>query len=348
MTGRGARISQDGWRQLELGTGMPTRGEFRVFDTGLNTANGATLLAIDAAGLRHVLVPVAADFPAAHDRRSGGVHLTTRPLVDASGQRQYLDFACRRAHLNNVFSHLAEEVLGLLGDDAVPPLQACRQTLQRWRELLDRESSNILSTEALCGLFGELWHLAQIAALNAQGISAWQGPHGARHDFAVDGVALEVKTTLRRDEWKFRVHGLTQLEQPAGARLYLCAIRLEANGASGSNVPDLIQAVMNAGVDRRDLTDRLLQAGYDQRDEAHYRQLRLNVVDWRLYEIAASFPRLTPASFTPPEPPLGISDVHYTVDLAAFSGAPLQPEALERLHATFAGGGNAGAAGPAV
>ena len=316
MTGSGIRITQDGWRQLELGSDMPMQGEFRVFDTALNTADGAVLLAIDAAGLRHVLVPVAEDFPAAHDRRSGGVHLTTRPLVDASGQRQYLDLACRKAHLNNVFTHLAAEVLGLLQDGAIQPLQACRQTLQRWRELLDREASNILSTEALCGLFGELWHLVRIAAQNTQGISAWQGPHGARHDFTVDGVALEVKTTARRDEWKFRVHGLTQLEQPHSARLYLCAMRLELNGASGSTVPDLIQAALDTGIDRLELVDRLSQMGYDQRDEAHYRQLRLDVVDWRLYEVAASFPRLTPSSFNPPEPPPGVSDIHYTIDLA--------------------------------
>ncbi len=125
-------------------------------------------------------------------------------------------------------------------------------------------------------------------------------------------------------------------------------MRLEANGASGSTVPDLIQTVLPAGVDRRDLTDRLLQAGYDQRDEAHYRQLRLDVVDWRLYEVSSSFPRLTPASFNPPGTPLGVSDVHYTVDLAASSGAPLQPDRLASLHATLAGGGNAGTAGPAV
>lgn len=53
-------------------------------------------------------------------------------------------------------------------------------------------------------------------------------------------------------------------------------MRLELNGTSGSSVPDLIQAVLNAGIDRRDLLNRLSKVGYDQRDEAHYRQLRLD------------------------------------------------------------------------
>ena len=348
MTQGGIHTTEDGWRQLESSQGMPMRGEFRVFDTALSTAEGVVLLAIDAAGLRHVLVPVAADFPAAHDRRSGGVHLTTRPLVDASGQRQYLDLACQKTHLNNVFTHLAEEVLGLLQDRAIQPLHACRQTLQRWRELLDRETSNILSTEALCGLFGELWHLVRMAAKNVDCISAWQGPHGARHDFTADNCALEVKTTARRDEWTFRVHGLTQLEQPQNARLYLCAMRLELNGASGSSVPDVIQAVLNAGIDRRGLRDRLSRVGYDQRDETHYRQLRLDVIDWRVYEVTASFPRLTAGSFNPPEPPSGVSDIHYTIDLVASSTAPLQPEMLDRIHAVLAGARDVGTAGPAV
>ncbi|WP_445989462.1 PD-(D/E)XK motif protein [Chromobacterium haemolyticum] len=348
MTQGGIRTADDGWRQLESSQGMPMRGEFRVFDTALSMAEGAVLLAIDAAGLRHILVPVAADFPAAHDRRSGGVHLATRPLIDASGQRQYLDLACQKVHLNNVFTYLAEEVLDLLRGRTIPPLQACRQTLQRWRELLDREASSILSTEALCGLFGELWHLVRITAKSDHGLSAWQGPHGARHDFTADGYALEIKTTARRDEWKFRVHGLMQLEQPHSAHLFLCAMRLELNGASGSSVPDLIQTVLDAGIDRCGLLDRLSKVGYDPRDEAHYRQLRLDVIDWRVYEVSGSFPRLTAASFNLPGPPPGVSDVHYTIDLVASSVAPLQPEMLDHIHAALAGVRDAGTARPAI
>lgn len=338
----------EGWRQLELSTGSPTRGEFRVFDTALNTSEGAVLLALDASGLRHVLVPVAVDFPAAHDRRSGGVHLTTRPLVDDTGQRQYLDLACQKAHLNGVFTHLAEEVLGLLRSRAIQPLQACHQTLQRWRELLDREASNVLSTEALCGLFGELWHLARIAAKSAQGTSAWHGPYGTRHDFTIEGCALEVKTTTRRDEWKFRVHGLTQLEPPRDARLYLSAMRLELNGASGATVPDLIQSVLDTGVDRRDLLGHLSQVGYDLRDDAHYQQIRIDVIDSRVYEVTASFPRLTGASFSPTGLAAGVSDIHYTIDLAASPSAPLHPEILDSIHAVLAGVRDGSAAEPAV
>ncbi|MGA4814636.1 PD-(D/E)XK motif protein [Pseudomonas aeruginosa] len=176
----------DGWHQLEAVVDIPIRGELRVFDTGLSIADGAVLLAVDAAGLRHVLVPVAPDFHAAHDRRSGGVHLTTRALVDVSGQRQYLDLACQKAHLNNIFSHFAEEVLSVLHIDA-QPLQACRQTLQRWRELLDREAFNTLSTEAF------MWALRRIVA---------SGPHciqeSPRHLELARTIWCAATTSLRQ------------------------------------------------------------------------------------------------------------------------------------------------------
>jgi hypothetical protein len=125
-------------------------------------------------------------------------------------------------------------------------------------------------------------------------------------------------------------------------------MRLELNGASGSNIPDLIQTVLNAGIDRRDLLDKLSRVGYDQRDEAHYRQLRIDVIDWRVYEVTASFPRLTAASFNPPQPPPGVSDIDYTIDLLTSSAAPLRSEMLDHIHAVLAGARDVGTAGSPV
>lgn len=348
MTIGGQWNVEAGWSELEASSTAPMQGDLRVFDTTLRTGDGAVLLALDASGLRHVLIPVADTFAPAHDRRSGGVHLVTRSLIDESGQRQFLDLACQKPHLSGVFAHLAEEALGSLCKAPANPLQACRQTLQRWRELLDREAPAILSTEALCGLFGELWHLAAVVNLNAGGINTWQGPNGARHDFAMDGLGLEVKATLRRDEWNLRIHGLTQLDKPENTTLYLCAMRLELNGASGVAVPDIIQQILEIGVDRHELISRLSLVGYDLRDEAHYRKSRFALLDLRLHEVSGDFPRLTASSFESGVAPTGVLDIHYTIDLLAAKTPPLGPEGLNRIHAALAGAPDAPAAGPAV
>lgn len=342
-------IWEEGWAHLESTGGSPSRGEFRVFNTTFDVVDGPVLLALDGKGLRHLLVPVASNFQAIKDLRSGGVHLITRTLVDEFGERLYLDLACQKNHLNDVFVYLAGEVLNILRQNTGQPLVACRQTLQRWRELLEREVPNIMSLEALCGLYGELWHLQEIAAKNAEGIFSWHGPNGSRHDFATKGLALEVKTTMRRDGWQFRVHGLTQLEQPTDARLFLSAIRLEVNGAAGNTVPDVIRSILDLGVDRHELLTRLSSVDYHVHDETYYGQHRFHVHESRVFEVeGVSVPRLTTATFGLAGPPSGISDIHYTIDLAASSAVAVQPEMLDQLHVAFAGVCDAGTAGSPI
>ncbi|CAB3783992.1 hypothetical protein LMG28688_01756 [Paraburkholderia caffeinitolerans] len=318
------------WKQLESPGVTPTRGEFRVFDTGISTPNGNVLLAIDGSGFRHLLTPAPDTFEAAHDRRSGGVHLVTRDLLDGSAQRQYIDLACQKEHLNAVFSHMADEVLTELSVNSGDAFQTCRRTLQRWRELMDREVSPVMTTEALCGLFGELWHMRAIAERDPSGLCIWQGPRGARHDFSAPGVALEVKTTLRRN-WMFRIHGLTQLDAPADASLYLCAMRLELNGAAGITVPDLVQQIIDLGVDRHEFVTLLAGVGYQLKDQMHYEQFRFELLEWRLHEVVNGFPRLTTADFGASAPPHGVTEIDYTVDLAAHAAAPLTRTDLDEL-----------------
>jgi len=282
-------------------------------------------------GLRHLLTPAPDAFEAVHDRRSGGVHLVTRPLLDDAGQHQYIDLACQKEHLNEVFGHMADEVLADLGANADDAFQTCRRTLQRWRDLMDREASPVMTTEALCGLFGELWHMRAIAERDPAGLRVWQGPRGARHDFSAAGVALEVKTTLRRSHWMFRIHGLTQLDVPAGASLYLCAMRLELNGAAGITVPALVQHILDLGVDRHEFVTMLAEAGYHLKDQIHYEQFRFELLDLRLHQVVDGFPRLTTADFGVSGPPPGVTEIDYTVDLATHPATPLTRTNLDEL-----------------
>ncbi|SIO28557.1 PD-(D/E)XK motif protein [Paraburkholderia phenazinium] len=333
MTSDTAWPTDVAWKRLESPDATPTRGEFRVFDTGISSSNGNVLLAIDGSGLRHLLVPTSDAFEAAHDRRSGGVHLVTRLLLDGSGQHQYIDLACQKEHLNAAFGHMADEVLADLGKNTDDAFQTCRRTLQRWRELMDREVSPVMSTEAMCGLFGELWHVRAIAELDPSATHIWQGPRGARHDFSARGIALEVKTTLSHSHWRLRIHGLTQLEAPADASLFLCALRLELNGAAGSTLPELVGQILELGVDRHEFVTMLAAAGYQLRDQVHYEQFRFEVLDMRLHEVVDRFPRLTTADFGASGLPSGVTEIDYTVNLDATT--PLKRTDLDGLLAAL-------------
>ena len=68
------------------------------------------LAAIDAAGQKHLLIPIAAT-AVDGDNASQGVTLGSRVLRTASGDVTYADLHCRISSLTLVFERLAEDVL---------------------------------------------------------------------------------------------------------------------------------------------------------------------------------------------------------------------------------------------
>src|SRR5262249_13573769 len=120
--------------------------------------------------------------------------------------------------------------------------------------------------------FGELWHLRELLQRSPDALSIWTGPLKRPHDFTAAGGDMEVKTTLSRDHWIFQIHGVDQLQPPAGGVLYLSALQLEQVADSGESVPELLDALHALGADPREMLEKLLAAGYDSRDSDFYRQ----------------------------------------------------------------------------
>ena len=98
-------------------------------------------------------------------------------------------------------------------------------------------------------------------------MTVWTGPTEALHDIQRDGDALEVKGTLNREGVTVEIHGLRQLEAPAGGTLHLVVHRLEHAAAQGISVPDLVRSVIDLGVSRHEFVRLLGRYGYDMADE---------------------------------------------------------------------------------
>lgn len=305
------------WSALHI-AGAPRRGNFNVLESGVEAAGGPVLMALDGEGFYHVLVP-SGGAPFEPDRRSAGVHLLRRTLEEPDFEAsEFADVACRKAHLSSIFLHLAEDLLGRLEQSPQDPVAVCRAVLLRWRELLDREAPSIMSRQALAGLFGELLTLRTIMSHNSAGFDAWTGPTSSIHDFTRGSVALEVKTTLRRDGWQFEIHGHRQLEAPAveGGELYLAVLRIESSRI-GKNVPDIVEELCALGADRMDLYTRLAAVGYDPRDAEVYREMPFKATAQRMYRIDESFPRVVSSTFAAGRPPPGVLHLRYTIDLTS-------------------------------
>lgn len=290
---------------------VPPRDEqVSTIDLPITVGGVPVLLGRDAIG-SHLLVPLAAEERRTFkdDRRSGGVHLVLRALERDATLRWYADLVCLQARLFPVFaSLLADAVVRLeaMSDDESADRQL-RRCLADWRALL-ASGERLLTTRQLAGLFGELRLLVQLLERDPGATSAWVGPLGARHDFVAGSLAIEVKTSLAEEGLIVQVHGLDQLDAPAGGDLALHHVRVAEASGVGSSVVDLIELAQEVATDDV-LAGRLHALGYRATHADAYGRISFRVIGDGWYQVAGAFPRLTGDHL-----PAGVSDAITAVD----------------------------------
>jgi hypothetical protein len=271
------------------------------------------------------------------DSRSSGVQITRHELVDKGEKRTFVDVLCAKAHLNELFDVVADEMIVAAAATPTTPDLACRRVLERWRELIEQEAGVGAGPERLGGLFAELWHLRQLARTHpSRALAIWVGPVGGRHDFMGGGASMEVKATLSRVGRFPEIHSAEQLEPPIGAPLFLAMMKLERVAAAGVTVGMLIEEIGEAGVDRRDLQSLARQAGFQVDDLSVDHPTRFSIVENLLYLVDADFPAITPASFVGGQVPPGVLRVRYLIDLSTDSPAPLEHDQVSAAYELLA------------
>lgn len=331
---RAVSVLEDRWRLLES-TGSPTsRDGVKTAAVGLEVAGAEVAAAIDADGLRHLLVPLRADQRVRRSTEEGSVlSVRERPLDDGVVRRRYLSIGCLKAELNDAFTSVCADVVDAVRSAPEHQVKASLAAIERWRELL-KVSRPHLTTAQLAGLFGELTLLTRLLAGDPSATVLWTGPIGHRHDFA-DGLnAIEVKTSTTGDATVVRIHGLDQLDASPGGRLDLMWLHVE-HSAAGASVPQLVAEALRLADDAALLTTRLEALGYRLSEAAAYGEVRFTVLDERWYGVAEAFPRLTVSQLEDAGLALQVSDVHYTVDLGAAAAYRLDAAAVAAHIARF-------------
>ena len=146
------------WRTLEVMAAGDGQFRARRIDDELPFLTSASMVAVDWQGLRHLLIPVPDEAVIKTDAASAGVRIGRHVLVDGDSRRLYVDVVCLKPHLNTLFDVIAGEMVEIARRSpltAVP--SACRQVLDRWRELIARAVGPSVSTSRLIGAWGELW-----------------------------------------------------------------------------------------------------------------------------------------------------------------------------------------------
>lgn len=281
-------------------------------------------IAVNSALQRYVLVRIPDGEPCTiTDRSSRGISLQVVEMrIDNDGNNEiFVEIACIEssgyAALDTVTLELVDAILAGASTGRVRLVQS---VLAKWRRFWSGITQNTLSKEQHLGLFGELWFLFRwlIPAIGTdEAIAMWQGPVGARNDFEGVGWAVEVKTSGRTDG-SHHIHGLEQLLDPPGVKLFLFSLLVREEASAIDSLSDLVselRKVLSGNYTAISKFDAMLAAaGYDDQFTAEYQKIKFRIRGQSLYRVESGFPRLIPDSLAEELPP-GISNLNYELRL---------------------------------
>ncbi len=256
-------------------------------------------------GTGAVLVPMPRAAGARTDRRTSGLVIRTPQEVSFEFQgRSWSESACVLEcvdqDLKRSFAILAAGLLSEIGSGHTASWADVLAAFSDWERLLRRRRS--LGREDELGLWGELALLAWSPQLE-QLFAAWRGPEAGVTDFYVDGVAFDVKATLRPGS----VHVSHAQLTGSGSKSFLVVIDAVVDPVAGSSVAELVRDLGARIEDPVEFEEKLLAVGLTISDAASYERRYVCRRDPTVYR-TKDVPQVRVA-----DP--GVSDLRYRVDL---------------------------------
>lgn len=324
----------------------PPSGERLTVRRALPGRHQDVVIGVDAAKRRYVLVLIPIGEPSdLAERTSRGIAVQTVEMNVGDGRAdKFVEIACLESQGHAALDTIAVELVEALEAGAsIGRVRLVQNVLAKWRRFWSGVSQGVLSKEQQLGLFGELWFLSRWLSPSVgvtQAVQMWRGPTGARNDFEVQGLGIEVKTTGRIDA-SHVIHGLDQLLEPPGGTLFLYSLSVRDEASGTESLPRVVHEMRGRLADDYTMLSQfdatVYAGGYDDRLASEYSKLVLRIRDEGLYRVSEGFPRLVPASI-PGGLPGGVSAVTYELRLDAAASWMLAktPTAAATLLADFA------------
>jgi hypothetical protein len=224
--------------------------------------------------------------------------------------------------------------------EGLDPMRAVAETLQQWREVLAARKRS--STEQEVGLVGELLVLEALQTIaGASALEAWRGAANEEHDFGLDQMDVEVKTTSteRRTHW---ISSATQLQRTQDRPLTLVSIQITRGGKSGRTLPAII-GDLRKSLDRESFNTKLSRLGWDDDLSDLYPERWIVRTEPAAFAVDDAFPAITPSILATTVADAGlVTDLRYRLDLTDRNPSPLNEADLRAALAllTPSGGTN--------
>jgi hypothetical protein len=206
------------------------------------------------------------------------------------------------------FASLCAELLspGENGKDRQKLLDNPLDWWKRWKELV----GNDLKERAIYCIIAELLVLEH--KLSTDPTAEWAATRKGSHDIECAEESCEVKSTCKRYGAEITIAGQHQLLH--NKPLYLYFLRMEES-QEGVSINDMKARLIQAGYNPGKLEIELQQQGLEH--GASIRNQKYKTLEKRKYIVDEKFPCITRESFKNNQPPAGITQIVYTVDLDA-------------------------------
>lgn len=247
--------------------------------------------------------------------------------IDVSSRRigevQYLEVSTTNEALYADFYAFACAVADRIQLQQLPAQTAVDDALQAWSSLLQQVS--LLNVERQIGLMGELWLLKRLSATVGwrSAIESWKGPSAEEHDFSLETVDIEVKTTLSESR-AHMIGSLTQLVPTNDRPLYVLSLQFTGAGLGpGASLSEMV-ADIRQSVEQQSsesalaLNSKLENLRWRDDHALHYRSRFTLRTPAALIPVDDQFPAITPDSLSAlgPDKRARVLQVAYRVDLS--------------------------------
>jgi hypothetical protein len=237
------------------------------------------------------------------------VDVAASPLAEVAiralgvGATQMLEVSTANPLLFREFYGFCCTVADRVQLDRQPAAKAVTETLRAWSALIRQKS--LLSLEKQVGLMGELLFLKRLARTIGwkAAVQSWRGPDAQEHDFTLNLIDIEVKTTLA-ERRLHQIASVTQLLPKLNRPLVLVSIQLTpSSGKHSLSLSHMVAFVLaTASTEAPDsvepLRDQLNRIGWSDDDAPTYDQRHQLRTALLAIPVDGSCPAIVPATLS--------------------------------------------------
>lgn len=241
-----------------------------------------------------------------------GLDLTINKMTNLSEDKIFLIISKNKGFNDEIYLALISTLYDSLRiqTDSFSFIHEMKLTLRKFKNFFEKSKLKLKQSQEI-GLYGELLYLDNlIDKKDESAINYWLGPNRNRHDFELNDIGYEVKSTLKQKNVSITISSEVQLDQDNLKELNLILYTLERN-TNGMTLIELARKLFNkfSSVKNKILFKaNLLKLGFDIDNNLNDQSYK--VIKFNTFKIDGDFPKIIKSNLDK-----NIFDVKYKINI---------------------------------